>query len=69
MRALWLTPVLVGLSLTAVFAACLLGSTPLPVDRVFAALFGMGSEADQLASSAQLWVLAVRHCRAFCETL
>jgi iron complex transport system permease protein len=63
MRALWLTPVLVGLSLTAVFAACLLGSTPLPVDRVFAALFGMGSEADQLV------VWAIRLPRALAAFL
>ncbi|MEQ3745258.1 MAG: iron ABC transporter permease [Henriciella sp.] len=63
MRALWLNPVLVGLSLTAVFAACLLGSTPLPVDRVFAALFGMGSEADQLV------VWAIRLPRALAAFL
>ena len=44
----WLTPVLVVASLLAIFAACLLGSTALPVDRVIAALFGGADAGDRL---------------------
>lgn len=43
-----LIPVLIGLSLLACFLACLIGSTPLPVDRVLAALFGGGEVTDRL---------------------
>ncbi len=35
-----LLPGLVGASILAIFAACLLGSTPMPAGRVLAALFG-----------------------------
>lgn len=46
--AVWLTPGLaVGCAL-AIFAACLLGSTPLPADRVLAAIFGGAETGDQL---------------------
>lgn len=41
-----LTPILVALSLMAIFAACLLGSTPMAPTRVVAALFGQGSAGD-----------------------
>lgn len=34
--------------LVAILAACLLGSTPLPPDRMLAALFGMGDVADRV---------------------
>ncbi|MEM6649029.1 MAG: iron ABC transporter permease [Pseudomonadota bacterium] len=46
--ARWLTP---GLALAcglAIFVACFLGSTPLSVSRVVAALFGGGAAGDQL---------------------
>jgi len=41
-----LTPALVGLTLVAVFLACLLGSTAMPFERVLAALGGSGSVGD-----------------------
>ena len=44
-------PRLTGLTLAclaALFAACLLGSTPLGIDRVVAALLGAGTTGDQL---------------------
>ncbi|MEM9179270.1 MAG: iron ABC transporter permease [Pseudomonadota bacterium] len=44
----WLTPALALLSLIAIFAACLLGSTPMPLDRVLSAFFGAGDPGDQL---------------------
>lgn len=44
----WLTPGLFGLSALAIFGACLLGSTPLPLDRVLAALFGGADAGDRL---------------------
>ena len=43
-----LTPGLVLFSLIAIVAACLLGSTPLPIDRVLSAFFGAGDPGDQL---------------------
>ena len=43
-----LTPGLVIASLLAIFAACLLGSTPLPADRVLAAFFGGAEIGDRL---------------------
>lgn len=46
--ARWLTPGLALASLLAVFAACLLGSTPLSFDRVLAAFLGGGEPGDQL---------------------
>ncbi|MEM7729643.1 MAG: iron ABC transporter permease [Pseudomonadota bacterium] len=44
----WLTPTLIGLNVVALFAACLLGSTPLPVERVLAAFLGHADAGDQL---------------------
>ncbi|QLC22733.1 iron ABC transporter permease [Parasphingopyxis sp. CP4] len=44
----WLTPGLVIACLAAIFAACLIGSTPMPVDRAFAAFLGNGSPGDLL---------------------
>ncbi|MEM9572549.1 MAG: iron ABC transporter permease [Pseudomonadota bacterium] len=45
---LWLTPGLALASLVAIFVACLLGSTPLGVDRVLAAFFGGADAGDRL---------------------
>lgn len=44
----WLVPGLVALSALAIFAACLLGSTPMPAERVLAALFGGADASDRL---------------------
>ncbi|MEO0882635.1 MAG: iron ABC transporter permease [Pseudomonadota bacterium] len=44
----WLTPALAALCLVAIFAACLLGSTPLAPERVLAALFGGAEVGDRL---------------------
>ncbi|MEO0720340.1 MAG: iron chelate uptake ABC transporter family permease subunit, partial [Pseudomonadota bacterium] len=46
--ARWLTPGLAMASIIAVFVACLLGSTPLPADRVFAAFIGGAEPGDRL---------------------
>ncbi|MEM7767977.1 MAG: iron ABC transporter permease [Pseudomonadota bacterium] len=46
--ARWLTPGLAVASVVAIFIACLLGSTPLPADRVFAALMGGAEVGDRL---------------------
>ena len=43
-----LIPLLAAASLVAIFAACLLGSTPLPAGRVLAALIGTAEAGDQL---------------------
>lgn len=43
-----LIPSLAAASLVAIFAACLLGSTPLPAGRVLAALIGTAEAGDQL---------------------
>lgn len=43
-----LLPGLVAASLLAIFAACLLGSTPMPADRVLAAFLGGGDVGDRL---------------------
>jgi len=43
-----LTPGLAVTSLFALFAACLLGSTSLPMDRVLAGLFGLADAGDNL---------------------
>lgn len=43
-----LVPGLIGASVIAIFAACLLGSTPLPADRVLAAFLGGGDIGDRL---------------------
>ncbi|WOR14682.1 iron ABC transporter permease [Hyphomonas sp. FCG-A18] len=45
---IWLTPILFMASLLAIFAACLLGSTSLGIDRVLTALFGGGEVGDKL---------------------
>ena len=45
---IWLTPILFMASLLAIFAACLLGSTALGMDRVLTALFGGGEAGDKL---------------------
>ncbi|MEM1146416.1 MAG: iron ABC transporter permease [Pseudomonadota bacterium] len=47
-QAHWLTPGLAAASALAIFAACLLGSTPLPADRILAALFGGADTGDRL---------------------
>ena len=44
----WLTPGLAIACVAAIFAACLIGSTPMPVDRAVAAFLGNGSPGDQL---------------------
>ena len=44
----WLIPGLAVLSGVAIFLACLLGSTPLPPERVLAALFGGADASDRL---------------------
>lgn len=43
-----LTPALIAACLVALFLACLLGSTPLPAERVLAALFGGADPSDRL---------------------
>ncbi len=47
-RELPLNAILASLCIIAVFAACLLGSTPLSVDAVFKALAGLGPETEQV---------------------
>lgn len=44
----WLTPGLGAACLLAIFAACLLGSTPLSMDRVVAAFLGGADAGDRL---------------------
>jgi len=44
----WLLPALVAASIVALFAACLLGSTPMPFGRVLTAFAGGGDAADRL---------------------
>ncbi|MEM7329173.1 MAG: iron ABC transporter permease [Pseudomonadota bacterium] len=63
MTARWLTPGLIILSLIALFAACLLGSTPMPADRVLAALLGGADASDRLV------VWAIRLPRALAAFL
>lgn len=46
MTARWLIPALIAASLVAIFAACLLGSTPMGAPRVLAALVGQGQPGD-----------------------
>ena len=48
MNERWIIPGLSILSGLAIFLACLLGSTPLPFERVLAALFGGADAADRL---------------------
>ncbi|MEM9285471.1 MAG: iron ABC transporter permease [Pseudomonadota bacterium] len=59
----YLIPGLSAAGLVALFAACLIGSTPLPAIRVLAALFGGASEGDQLV------VWAIRLPRALAAYL
>lgn len=59
----WLTPFLIASSLLAIFAACLLGSTPLGASRVLAALLGGGEPGDQIV------VWAIRLPRALAAFL
>ena len=59
----WLNPGLVLASVVAIFAACLLGSTPLPADRVLAAFFGGADAGDRLV------VWAIRLPRALAAFL
>lgn len=47
-RHSWLLPALVAASIVALFAACLLGSTPMPFGRVLTAFVGGGDAADRL---------------------
>lgn len=49
----WLTPALAMASLAGVFAACLIGSTPLPAGRILAAFLGSGEAGDRLV----VWVI------------
>ena len=58
-----LIPALVAASMLAIFAACLLGSTPLAFDRVMAAFFGGGDVGDRLV----IW--AIRLPRALAAFL
>ena len=44
----WLLPALVACSVLAIFAACLLGSTPMPAGRILQAFFGGADAADRL---------------------
>lgn len=46
--ARWLTPGLATACLITIIAACLLGSTPLPLERVLAALMGGAEASDRL---------------------
>lgn len=59
----WLIPVLAFACIIAVFLACLLGSTPLPAERVFAALLGGADASDRLV------VWAIRLPRALAAFL
>tara|TARA_R110002124_G_scaffold83385_4_gene218372 strand:+ start:2809 stop:3801 length:993 start_codon:yes stop_codon:yes gene_type:complete len=43
-----LMPILIGASVLAIIAACFLGSTALPADRLLAALFGGADAGDRL---------------------
>ncbi|NQY13351.1 MAG: iron ABC transporter permease [Henriciella sp.] len=59
----WLNPGLLLASVVAIFAACLLGSTSLPADRVLAAFFGGADAGDRLV------VWAIRLPRALAAFL
>ncbi|MGB0907630.1 MAG: FecCD family ABC transporter permease [Maricaulaceae bacterium] len=43
-----LIPALIAVSLMCLFAACLLGATPMSISRIFAGLFGTGDVTDSL---------------------
>lgn len=58
-----LNPGLLLASMAALFAACLLGSTPLGADKVLAALFGGSTSGDQIV----VWSIRLpRALTAFC---
>lgn len=59
----WLIPVLAFACIVAIFFACLVGSTPLPAERVFAALLGGADASDRLV------VWAIRLPRALAAFL
>lgn len=44
----WLTPTLLVALIAAIFIACLIGSTPMPMDRALAAMLGTGTPGDML---------------------
>lgn len=54
-QARWLTPALCVLCGLALFAACHLGSTALPLDRMMSALLGSGEPTDRLV----IWTIRV----------
>lgn len=57
-----LITLLVASTIIALFSACLLGSTPMPIERVLAALSGVGSIGDQIV----IWEIRLpRACAAF----
>lgn len=60
---IWLNPVLLLAALLAIFTALFLGSTALPLERVFMALFGYADKGDQLV----IW--AIRLPRALAAFL
>jgi len=47
-RSRWLTPALMVACMLTIFAACLIGSTPLSIGRVIAAFLGGADAGDQL---------------------
>ncbi|MEM6415304.1 MAG: iron ABC transporter permease [Pseudomonadota bacterium] len=51
----WLTPALAVLCVVAIFVACLLGSTPLPLDRVFAAFFAVLIDGGDVGDQLVVW--------------
>lgn len=59
----WLTPGLALACVVTIFLACLLGSTPMPIDRVVAAFFGAAEPGDALV----IW--AIRLPRALAAFL
>ncbi len=59
----WLIPGLAAACLLSIFAACLLGSTPMSIGRVLAALFGQGQPGDDVV----IW--SIRLPRAFAAFL
>ena len=63
MQNRWLTPTLILLSVLAIFGACLLGSTPLSLERVLSAFFGEADAGDRLV------VWAIRLPRALAAFL
>ena len=58
MTSRWLNPILLLAAALSIFAACLLGTTPLSADRVLGGLFGQGEVGDAIV------VLQIRLPRA-----